>query len=69
MDGGAFLCSNDTAAFMKGVLIFNTGEVVCGVSYICVFQHVRNMTVHVSNVSNVSKDGHITQKQIVQVSI
>lgn len=45
---------------MNGLLVFNTGEDVCVVSYICLFQHVLNMSVHVSNVSNVSKDGHIT---------
>lgn len=54
---GIFLCSNDTVAFMKGLLIFNTGKVVCVGSYIGVFQQVLNMSVHVSNVS---KDGHIT---------
>lgn len=60
MDVHTFLCSNDTVVFMNGLLVFNTGEDVCVVSYICLFQHVLNMSVHVSNVSNVSKDGHIT---------
>lgn len=67
MDVHTFLCCNDTVAFMKGLLIFTTGVtalkkmklcVLCCV--VCVFQCVLHMSVHVSNVSNVSKDGHIT---------